>query len=124
MESLAPEIAPFGIRTTVVEPGYFRTDLLTDTSTTWPEPSIEDYAQSTKDTVAAMQNMNGNQVGDPAKLARALVALAGLDSPPVRWVAGADAMAAVEAKVHDLLAQIDAHRELSASLAHDHVTTA
>ena len=111
MESLAPEVAPFGIRTTVVEPGFFRTDLLTPESTS--------YAERTAQTVTAWKGMNGLQGGDPAKLARALVQLAGQDEPPVRWVAGADAVAGVEQKAKDLLAQVDAHRELSSSLAHD-----
>jgi hypothetical protein len=61
--------------------------------------------------------MNGLQGGDPAKLATALVQLAGSQEPPVRWVAGADAVAGVEQKAKDLLAQVDAHRDLSASLA-------
>ena len=77
MESLAPEVAPFGIRTMVVEPGFFRTDLLTPESTSYAEPSIEDYAERTKQTVAAWNGMNGLQGGDPAKLATALVQLAG-----------------------------------------------
>ena len=51
MESLAPEVAPFGIRTMVVEPGFFRTDLLTPESTNYAEPTIEDYAERTKQTV-------------------------------------------------------------------------
>jgi hypothetical protein len=67
--------------------------------------------------------MNGQQGGDPAKLARALVDIAGLDDPPVRWVAGADAVAGVEGKARELLAQVDAHRELSSSLAHDDAVT-
>ena len=119
MESLAPEVAPFGIRTMLVEPGFFRTDLLEDTSTTWPTPTIDDYAESTEQTVAAWQGMSGTQGGDPAKLAKALVQLAGQDEPPVRWVAGADAVQGVEQKARNLLAQVDAHRELSSSLAHD-----
>jgi NAD(P)-dependent dehydrogenase (short-subunit alcohol dehydrogenase family) len=124
MESLTPEVAPFGIRTMLVEPGFFRTDLLEDTSTTWPEPTIDDYADRTKDTVAAWQGMSGMQGGDPAKLARALVQLAGQDVPPLRWVAGADAVATAEQKARDLLAQVDANRELSSSLAHDDGTAA
>jgi NAD(P)-dependent dehydrogenase (short-subunit alcohol dehydrogenase family) len=119
MESLTPEVAPFGVRTMVVEPGFFRTDLLTPESTSYAEPSIEDYAERTRQTVAAWTGMNGLQGGDPAKLARALVQLAGSQDPPVRWVAGADAVAGVEQKAKDLLAQVDAHRELSSSLAHD-----
>jgi NAD(P)-dependent dehydrogenase (short-subunit alcohol dehydrogenase family) len=119
MESLAPEVAPFGIRTTVVEPGFFRTDLLTAESTNYAEPSIDDYAERTRQTVAAWNGMNGRQGGDPAKLAAALVRVATQDEPPLRWVAGADAVQGVEQKARDLLAQVAAYRELSSSLAHD-----
>jgi NAD(P)-dependent dehydrogenase (short-subunit alcohol dehydrogenase family) len=118
IESLAPEVAPFGIRTMVVEPGFFRTDLLTPESTSYAEPSIDDYAERTTQTVAAWNAMNGQQGGDPAKLANALVQLAGQDEPPRRWVAGADAIAIIEQKAKDLLAQVDAYRELSSSLAY------
>ena len=118
IESLAPEVAPFGIRTMVVEPGFFRTELLSPESTSYAEPSIDDYAERTTQTVAAWNAMNGQQGGDPAKLASALVQLAGQDEPPLRWVAGADAIAAVEQKAKDLLAQVDAYRELSSSLAY------
>jgi NAD(P)-dependent dehydrogenase (short-subunit alcohol dehydrogenase family) len=120
IESLAPEVAPFGIRTMVVEPGFFRTDLLTPESTSYAEPSIEDYAERTSQTVAAWNAMNGQQGGDPAKLANALVQLAGQDDPPLRWVAGADAVQVVEQKIADLLAQINAYRDLSSSLAYSH----
>ena len=57
--------------------------------------------------------------GDPAKLAQALIGLATSEQPPVRWVAGADAVAGVERKAEDLLAQVRAHRDLSISLSHD-----
>jgi NAD(P)-dependent dehydrogenase (short-subunit alcohol dehydrogenase family) len=117
IESLTPEVAPFGIRTMVVEPGFFRTELLTPESTNYAEPSIEDYAERTEQTLAAWNSMNGQQGGDPAKLAEALVRLAGQEEPPLRFAAGADAIATVEQKANDLLAQADAHRELSASLA-------
>jgi NAD(P)-dependent dehydrogenase (short-subunit alcohol dehydrogenase family) len=119
IESLAPEVAPFGIHTMVVEPGFFRTDLLTPESTKYAEPSIEDYAKRTTQTVAKWNSMNGKQSGDPAKLAEALVKLASQDEPPVRWVAGADAVATVENKGRDLIAQADAYRDVSSSLAHD-----
>jgi NAD(P)-dependent dehydrogenase (short-subunit alcohol dehydrogenase family) len=119
IESLAPEVAPFGIRTMLVEPGFFRTDLLTPESTSYAEPSIDDYAERTKQTVKAWNGMNGLQGGDPVKLAAGLVRLAGQDEPPLRWAAGADAVATVEQKANTLLAQAEAHRELSSSLAHD-----
>jgi NAD(P)-dependent dehydrogenase (short-subunit alcohol dehydrogenase family) len=118
MESLTSEVAPFGIRTMVVEPGFFRTELLSPQSTQYAVPSIEDYADRTAATVAAWQGMDGQQGGDPAKLADALVQLAGQGEPPLRFVAGTDAMEAVETKAKLLLAQADAHRELSATLAH------
>ena len=119
IESLAPEVAPFGIHTMVVEPGFFRTELLSAGSTSYAESSIEDYAERTEQTVTAWNGMHGRQGGDPAKLASALIQLAGQDEPPVRWVAGADAVQAVEQKAKDLLGQVAAHRELSSSLAHD-----
>jgi NAD(P)-dependent dehydrogenase (short-subunit alcohol dehydrogenase family) len=119
MESLTPEVAPYGIHTMVVEPGFFRTDLLTPESTSYAQPSIADYAERTEQTVTAWNGMNGQQGGDPAKLAQALIGLATSDQPPVRWVAGADAVAGVEQKAKDLLAQVDAHRGLFSNLAHD-----
>jgi len=119
IESLAPEVAPFGIRTMIVEPGFFRTDLLSPESTTYAEPSIEDYAQRTTQTVANWTSMNGKQGGDPAKLADALIKIACLDEPPLRWVAGADAVQTVANKGRDLIAQANAYRDLSSSLAHD-----
>src|SRR2546423_560977 len=119
MESLAPEIMPFGIRTMLVEPGFFRTELLTDASTIYAQPTIDDYAERTKEIVPAWKSMHGKQTGDPAKLADALVKLVALKEPPTRFAAGADAMQAFEAKAETLLAQADAHRELSRSLAVD-----
>jgi NAD(P)-dependent dehydrogenase (short-subunit alcohol dehydrogenase family) len=118
MESLTSEVAPFGIRTMLVEPGFFRTELLTPESTSYAESTIEDYAERTKQTVATWNSMNGQQTGDPAKLANALIQLAGQDQPPLRFAAGADAVATLEQKAQDLLAQADAHRELSSNLAH------
>jgi NAD(P)-dependent dehydrogenase (short-subunit alcohol dehydrogenase family) len=119
MESLTPEIAPFGIRTMLVEPGFFRTELLTTDSTTFAEPSIDDYAAQTREIVAAWKGMDGKQGGDPAKLADAIVKLGALENPPARFAAGADAVQTFEAKANTLLAQAHAHRELSASLAYD-----
>lgn len=119
MESLAIEVAPFGISATVVEPGFFRTELLSKDSTRYAEPSIEDYRESTTATIAAWSSMSGQQGGDPAKLARALVQITAMAEPPLRWVAGADAVEGAEGVARTLLAQIDAHRELSSDLALD-----
>lgn len=118
MESIAFELEPFGVKTMLVEPGFFRTELLSPESTRWAELSIDDYAASTKTTVAAWSDMNGKQGGDPAKLADALVKLGGLDEPPARFVAGADAVEATETKANTLLSQANALRDLSSSLDH------
>ena len=120
-ESLIPEIEPFGIRTMLVEPGFFRTELLSADSTTFAAASIDDYAQRTQETITAWSGMNGKQGGDPARLAGAIVRLAGLDEPPVRFAAGVDAVQTFEAKAKALLDQADAHRKLSSSLAHDDI---
>ncbi len=119
MESLHHEIAPYNIHTTIVEPGFFRTELLVDASTTWPEPSIDDYAERTASTIEAWKSINGQQPGDPAKLAQALLTIATQDEPPLRFVAGADAIEAIEAKAKELLAQAEASRELGGNLAYD-----
>jgi NAD(P)-dependent dehydrogenase (short-subunit alcohol dehydrogenase family) len=119
MEALTPELAPFGIKTMLVEPGFFRTELLTPQSTQFAEPSIADYAERTKQTIEAWRGMDGKQGGDPAKLADALLELAALPEPPARFAGGADAVATFEQKAYQLLAQAHAHRELSTSLAHD-----
>ena len=124
IESLATEVGQFGITTTIVEPGFFRTELLSPESMTSAELSVDDYAEQTKQTEAGWRGMSGQQGGDPAKLAKGLIQLAGSDEPPARWVAGADAIEAVEGKAKTLLAQIEAHRELSSSLDHDSAPTA
>jgi len=119
MESLTPEIAPLGIRTMLVEPGFFRTELLSNDSTTYAEPAIDDYAEQTTGIVAAWKSMDGKQGGDPAKLADALVRLVALKEPPARFAAGADAVQTFEAKANALRAQAQAHLDLSNSLAYD-----
>jgi len=119
MESLQQEVAPFGITTTIVNPGFFRTELLEPASVTYAEPSIADYADRAAEQLKWWQAQSGRQGGDPAKLARALVVIASEEPPPRRFIAGADAIALAEQHVADLQAQIDAYRELSTSLALD-----
>jgi NAD(P)-dependent dehydrogenase (short-subunit alcohol dehydrogenase family) len=124
MESLHAEVAPFGITTTIVNPGFFRTELLTEQSTNYAEPSIEDYDERRAKQLEFWKAQNGQQSGDPAKLARALIVIASQEPPPRRFIAGADAIATAEQKVADLKAQIDAERDLSTSLAFDEVGSA
>src|SRR4249920_2113685 len=96
MESLHGEVAPFGINTTIVNPGFFRTELLTEQSTNYAEPSIKDYDERRRKQLEFWKAQNGRQSGDPAKLARALIAIAGLATPPQRFIAGADAIGTAE----------------------------
>jgi len=124
MESLHAEVAPFGITTTIVNPGFFRTELLTEQSTNYAEPSIEDYDERRAKQLEFWKAQNGLQSGDPAKLARALITIASQEPPPSRFIAGADAIATAEQKVADLKAQIDAYRKLSTSLDFDEVGSA
>jgi NAD(P)-dependent dehydrogenase (short-subunit alcohol dehydrogenase family) len=120
MESLRHDVEPFGIGTMAVEPGFFRTELLVEgASTIWPALDIDDYAERTARTITAWRSMNGQQGGDPRKLADALVVLSDGGKLPLRFVAGADAMGAVEDNLAAIREQIDANRGLSASLAYE-----
>ncbi|MFG6401183.1 SDR family oxidoreductase [Microbacterium sp. P04] len=120
MESIRDELKPFGISTMAVEPGFFRTELLVEgASTTWPELDVADYAERTAATIETWQKMNGQQGGDPRKLAEAIVTLSDAETLPLRFIAGADAMRAVERTLATIQGQIDANRDLSASLSYD-----
>jgi NAD(P)-dependent dehydrogenase (short-subunit alcohol dehydrogenase family) len=119
MESLQGEVAPFGINTTIVNPGFFRTELLTEQSTNYAVPSIKDYDEQRAKMLAYWKSQNGKQSGDPKKLARALVTIVEMEKPPQRFLAGADAVATAEQVAANLIAQTDAFRELSSSLAID-----
>jgi NAD(P)-dependent dehydrogenase (short-subunit alcohol dehydrogenase family) len=119
MESLQAEVAPFGITTTIVNPGFFRTELLTEQSTNFAKPSIVDYDERRGPLVEYWKSQHGQQSGDPAKLARALMTIAAQNPPPRRFIAGADAIAGAEQKIADLKGQIEANRDLSTSLAFD-----
>jgi NAD(P)-dependent dehydrogenase (short-subunit alcohol dehydrogenase family) len=116
MESLSAEIAPFGITTTIVNPGFFRTELLTEQSTNYAEPSIEDYDERRAPLLEYWKAQNGRQSGDPAKLARALLTIASQEPPPRRFIAGADAIGTAEQKVAALKRDIEFDRKLSTSL--------
>ena len=116
MACLHPEVEPFGIATTVVNPGFFRTELLTEQSTNFAAPSIADYDERRAKQLEFWKSQNGHQTGDPAKLAQALLVITSQKPPPRRFIAGADAVATAEQVVTDLNAQTQAYRELSTSL--------
>jgi NAD(P)-dependent dehydrogenase (short-subunit alcohol dehydrogenase family) len=119
MSALAQEIAPFGIRTTIVNPGFFRTTLASPESLVWPELSIDDYQQRGAAQREWWLAQDGRQPGDPTRLARAIIAIAAEEPPPERFLAGADAVALAERKIAELRVQIDGHLALSTSLAFD-----
>jgi NAD(P)-dependent dehydrogenase (short-subunit alcohol dehydrogenase family) len=119
MESLQAEVAPFGISTTIVNPGFFRTELLTEQSTNFAVPSIADYEERRTKQMEFWKSQNGKQSGDPAKLARALITIANQTPPPRRFIAGADAIGTAEQRITDLRAQIESNRALSTSLDFD-----
>jgi hypothetical protein len=102
-----------------VNPGFFRTELLTEQSTNYAEPSIADYDERRAQQLEFWRTKNGKQIGDPAKLARALMTIVDQKQPPLRFIAGADAIATAEQTVATLQRQIDALRDLSTSLAFD-----
>jgi NAD(P)-dependent dehydrogenase (short-subunit alcohol dehydrogenase family) len=117
MEALQAEVAQFDINTTIVNPGFFRTDFLTQESTIYAKPSIEDYAERQAARQEWYESQHGQQSGDPAKLAQALLMIAGQQPPPRRFIAGADVITVAEQKVQDLQQQINAYRDLSTSMA-------
>lgn len=121
MESLQVEIEPFGIDTIIVNPGFFRTELLTKESTNFAENLIDEYSDRRAQKIAFYTGHNGKQSGDPAKLARALIKITNEEKPPRRFIAGADAITTAEQVVATLQQQLNAYRELSSSLNYNNV---
>ena len=118
MQALQSEVAPFGIFTTIVNPGFFRTELLTEKSTNYADHPIEDYNEQREQQMQFWKSANGQQSGDPEKLAKALITIASLKEPPRRFIAGADAIVAAEQVVATLRRETEAYRALSVSLAY------
>jgi len=118
-ESLAGEVAPFGIHVTIVEPGFFRTDFLDAQSIRFGSVAVEDYAAMSDGLDAFWKQRNHAQAGDPAKLGAALVHLAGHDAPPLRFAAGSDAVAMIADKISRLSDELEAWTALSVTTDHD-----
>jgi len=120
-ESIAREVASFGIHVTIVEPGFFRTDFLDERSVRYGSRQIEDYAAISAQMKAFWDARNHTQAGDPAKLGRVLVDLADRADPPLRFAAGSDAVAMIGGKIAALQAELDAWRALSVTTDGDDV---
>ena len=118
MESLQTEVEQFGITTTIVNPGFFRTELLTEESTKYTENTIDDYDEGRRQQLQFWKGANGQQSGDPAKLAEALLTIINEEKPPLRFLAGADAVGTAEQVIKTLAEQTNSYRELSSSLAY------
>jgi len=112
--SVATEVEQFGIKVSVVEPGFFRTDLLDPRNVSWATNAIEDYAAEGS-SEAMWSPYHGTQPGDPGKLGDALVTIAAMESPPKLFVAGSDALSVITPVVEARLQSTRAHEGLSRS---------
>jgi len=122
-ECLAKEVTAFGLFVTIVEPGPFRTEFLTSNSTRFGRGIVPAYDTRRGQIKASMEERNGQQPGDPAKLAQAMVRLADEPEPPLRFLAGAIAVNAADAKLAKMREEIEQWRELSASTDGDFAST-
>ncbi|MGV3601411.1 MAG: oxidoreductase [Dyadobacter fermentans] len=118
-ESLATEVAEFGIKVTVVEPGYFRTDFLTAGSFATPKNQIADYQKVRESQDAHQQQINGAQPGDPVKAAEAIIRVALEQNPPVHLLLGEDAFGLAQAKINALSTEMENWKSVSLSTNFD-----
>lgn len=114
-EAMAMEVEPLGIKVTVVEPGYFRTDFLDTNSLNTTSNMIGDYAETVGEIRKHAVSLNHQQPGDPDRLAKALLKVVDAPNPPLRMPFGSDTVAAIEAKNAFVSAELDTWRELAMS---------
>lgn len=112
--SVAQEVAQFGIKVTLVEPGFFRTDLLAPQSVAFGEVAVEGY-DAPAVVKARWQSYHHTQGGDPAKLGTAIVQIAAMASPPRQFLAGSDAVDGLAGDLKARLIEVEANRALSKS---------
>lgn len=112
-EALAEEVAPFGIRVTIIAPGPFRTGFLSARSLQVGAAALPDYDAARGRTRASFAARDGRQAGDPARLAAALVLLANHPHPPIRFVAGSAAVQVGLEQAARMRADIEAWRAQS-----------
>ena len=113
-EALAAEVAPFGISVTIIEPGPFRTDFLTQESLRFGGTAVADYDERRSRIQASFETRNGKQPGDPAKLAEAIVRLASEAKPPMRFIGGKFALDIMDKKLAAVRTDVENWRAVSA----------
>lgn len=113
-QSLAQEVAPFGLAVTAVAPGGFRTDFLTDHSVRRSRVA-EAYAESVGRSLAHLDGMAGRQAGDPARAASAILAVVDAPEPPLHLLLGTDALRRGRVKLDAVVAEIDRWEALTRS---------
>jgi NAD(P)-dependent dehydrogenase (short-subunit alcohol dehydrogenase family) len=114
-QSIAEELAPFGVHVTTVAPGFFRTDFLDPSSASYTENAIPDYEAPLQAFLDFHHDRNRTQAGDPAKLGEVLVHLAEVADPPVSFVAGSDAVDWALSAAADRQSSVEQWRDLSVS---------
>jgi len=114
-EALYHEVRPFGIKVTIIEPGYFRTGFLDAGAVKLPSDPISDYTELTEVKRRHLFDIPGHQIGNPVKAAAVIIETALLDEPPLRLLLGSDALAYATAKVELLQKGIVEYAETSIS---------
>ncbi|WP_028375403.1 SDR family oxidoreductase [Leeuwenhoekiella sp. MAR_2009_132] len=114
-EALAEEMKPFGVNTTLVYPGYFRTNFLSEGSVQTPVNRIEDYKAAREMEQAHINDINGNQPNDPEKAADAFIALSQQENPPVHFFMGEDAYHYANLKIETVQKAMKANQILGTS---------
>lgn len=114
-EALVKELDQFGIKVTIIEPGYFRTDFLDSSSVRYGSLRVDDYREKSEARQSFIRDRNHMQNGDPAKLAAAIMRLADAPEPPLRFLGGSDAIETAEKVWRDRLTLLEQWRALSLS---------
>ena len=112
-EALAQEVKPFGIQVTIIEPGYVRTNFLSSSSIAVPANPRAEYTAIQEEKRKHKEDVPGNQIGDPQKVAEVIISLTKMSEPPVRILLGSDALQYANYKIQLLQAGIEANKEIT-----------